>query len=609
LLYFYDSVARAPHNQQKADHSKQGERMIHSWGRSFIQLLGAWMVGGVLAAFVVWIDPWLDQTTPAVDVVLNVTPALALYLVLLGALARPSPALLASLGVVGGVFYLNTIKLAELEQPLLFTDLFLVGQVVNHIDFLSAYINVPLISIAAVGGGIGMVVLQRTEPRWLNTPGQYLSGLIGCLAFGVLFTDLGQTIYQNDTTPDRPWAPAAAIEARGWLAGAVASMQTDWVGLPTPNRKAVAELRKAWLSELQPTALTQSPADSPTKAQPDVVIILSESFFEPRYLNGANLCTLLPRWCGLLAEGIRGEMTVPTFGGNTTRTEYELLTGVPYAQLPNGIYPYTSVVLQPTASIVWWAKYLGYDTTAIHPHDPQFWQRHRALPLLGFDQFIDEEEFGGHQRSGFWISDDDLTDKVLEVLNKNSDTPQWVLGISMENHGPWQAQRPNMDETRRLALPTIAGLDDQAAHAYRNYLYHQRNAVAALERLWRAIEQRDRPAVVLFFGDHLPGLHKTFEQAGFSNGFTPLTHPVPFLALSHHKPLNSEWQPKSAHQLGIWLMDHLGLALPDDYAMLRDYWRRQDQRDHAKLEALYPHLMTLAPEPWLQAPCQAPRRC
>jgi hypothetical protein len=583
--------------------------MIPSWGRGFIQLLGAWMVGGVLAAFVVWVDPWLDQTTPAVDVALNVMPAWALYLVLLGALARPSPALLASLGVVSGVFYLNTIKLTELDQPLLFTDLFLVGQVVNHIDFLSAYANVPLISIAVVGGGIGMVVLQRAEPRWLNQSSRRVSGLVGCLAFGVLFTDLGQALYQDDTTPDRPWAPAGAIEARGWLAGAVASMQTDWVGLPAPDRQAVADLKKAWLREHPSEALSAAPADSSTEARPDVVIILSESFFEPRYLNGAQPCRLLPRWCGLLNEGISGEMTVPTFGGNTTRTEYEVLTGIPYAQLPDGIYPYTSVVLQPTASIVWWAKYLGYDTTAIHPHDRQFWQRHRALPLLGFDQFIGEEGFGGHQRSGFWISDADLTEKVLDVLNQDRDAPQWVFGISMENHGPWQAQRPNMDDTRRRALPTIAGLDDQADHAYRNYLYHQRNAVAALERLWRAIQQRDRPAVVLFFGDHLPGLHQTFEQAGFSEGFTPLTHPVPFLALSHPTPFASDWHPKSAHQLGIWLMDHLGPALPDDYAMLRDYWRRQDEADHAKLEALYPHLMALAPKPWLQTPCQAPRRC
>lgn len=583
---------------------KQGERMIHSWGRGFIQLLGALMVGGVLAAFVVWIDPWLDQTTPAVDVVLNVTPALALYLVLLGVLARPSPALLASLGAVSGVFYLNTIKLAELDQPLLFTDLFLVGQVINHIDFLSGYINLPLVSTALIVGTVGAWVLQRTEPRWLNAPARFVAGLLGLLVFAALLTDRGDKLYQANDAPNRPWSPAAAIEARGWIASAVASIHSDWVALPQADAQTVESLKTAWLADQG-----QRSSEAWPVTPPDVVVILSESFFEPRYLNGANLCTLLPRWCNLLDEGIHGEMDVPTFGGNTTRTEYEVLTGVPYAKLPEGIYPYTSVVLKPTASIAWWAKHLGYDTTAIHPHDRYFWQRHRALPLLGFDRFIGEEGFGGHQRSGFWISDDDLTDKTLEVLDQDPDTPQWVFAISMENHGPWNAQRPNMDEDRRAGLPTIAGLDPVAEHAYRNYLYHQRNAVAGLERLWRAVQQRDRPTVVLFFGDHLPGLHQTFEQAGFGDGHTPLTHPVPFLALAHPKPLKTAWQPAAAHQLGIWLMDAIDLPLPGDYALLADRWRVTGAPEVAGVEPLYPHLISLEPELWLNERCQRFERC
>lgn len=89
-----------------------------------------------------------------------------------------------------------------------------------------------------------------------------------------------------------------------------------------------------------------------------------------------------------------------------------------------------------------------------------------------------------------------------------------------------------MDEQRRAALPTIEGLDERAAHAYRNYLYHQRHAISALSDLWRHVKRGERPTVILFFGDHLPGLHETFAQAGLGHGFTPLTHPVPYLLLS-----------------------------------------------------------------------------
>lgn len=362
--------------------------------------------------------------------------------------------------------------------------------------------------------------------------------------------------------------------------------------MPNVDWEGIAEL-KAGL-EAKPQLIED------TSKLPNIVVVLSESFFEPRYLKGADLCELLPDWCRLLDEGDWGEMNVPTFGGNTTRTEYEVLTGIPYRTLPQGIYPYTSVVLQPTASLAWWLKSLGYQTTAIHPHDRYFWQRHRAMPLLGFNAFIGEQEFGPHTRSGFWISDHDLTQRVMGRLDQDTTVPQFVFAISMENHGPWHGKRPNVDEQRRAALPTIEGLDERASHAYRNYLYHQWKAIRALSDLWHNAKQAERPTVILFFGDHLPGLHETFEQAGLREGFSPLTHPVPYLLLSTAPRQPQDWQPVASHQLSTWLLQQVGLPLPVAYELLA----QAPPESPEKLELVYPYLMNLDPEIWSTESCR-----
>lgn len=556
----------------------------------------------LLWGFVVWIDPWLGQSNAFWVQALNVFPIAATFFVFLAVTARPALALLTTMALTALLFYINHTKWVELAQPLLLTDLFLFPQVLGHMDLLSSYINVSLLLGLFAAWLATCVLFWQTEPRWFGRRGQVALMTLSVSVWALLASPLGLSWYEKQEGPKRPWAPIAEIEAQGWLAAAIRTAHTQLVALPEPDPEAIAAIKET----LPPNWL--GPAvdlDNP----PDLIVVLSESFFEPRYMRQADSCTLLPQWCALLEHGQWGEMRVPTFGGNTTRTEYEVLTGVPYQTLPAGVYPYNSVVLQPTASIAWWLKSLGYETTAIHPHDRYFWQRHRAMPLLGFDEFIGEQEFGPHTRSGFWISDHDLTKRVIDRLENRSDKPQLVFAISMENHGPWHGKRPNMDEDKRASLPSIEGLHGRGDHAYRNYLYHQRQSIDALNELWVYAQTRQRPTAILFFGDHLPGLHETFRQVGFESGFEPLTHPVPYLLLQNTASAAPTWLPSASHQLGFWFLETSGLPLPSDYAILSAGHQLTQTNDDPPHWALYPYLMRLDPSQWTEELCEQGKLC
>lgn len=556
----------------------------------------------LLWGFVVWVDPWLSQTNTLLTQGLNVWPIAALFLIVLGATARPALALLTAITLTALVFYINHIKWIELAQPLLLTDLFLVSQVVGHMDLMASYFNGPLLAALFIAWLVSCRLFWTTEPPLFRRGGRVVTLAIGLGLSIMLASPVALSWYEKQDGPQRPWLPIKDIESQGWLAASVRAAHTDLVKLPDPDPQALAALRSSFSTDWDINAFT-------TTDFPDLIVVLSESFFEPRHMRRAEPCLLLPDWCALVEQGQWGEMRVPTFGGNTTRTEYEVLTGVPYEILPQGTYPYNRVVLQPTASIAWWLKSLGYETTAIHPHDRHFWQRHRAMPLLGFDEFIGEQEFGPHTRSGFWISDRDLTKKVINRLEEPSEKPQFVFAISMENHGPWHGKRPNMSEEKRADLPSIEGLDDRGDHAYRNYLYHQRQAIEALDDLWAHVRTRQRPTAILFFGDHLPGLHETFRQVGFESDLDPLTHPVPYLLLQNEARTPPSWLPNASHQLGLWFMEASGLPLPSEYAILNARHQTGEAIETELYSALYPHLIRLDPGQWVIELCERGLLC
>jgi phosphoglycerol transferase MdoB-like AlkP superfamily enzyme len=76
----------------------------------------------------------------------------------------------------------------------------------------------------------------------------------------------------------------------------------------------------------------------------------------------------------------------PTFAGNTSLVEYEVLTGLSNAFLPAGAIPFDHYLRRPTPSIASMLKKQGYQTVAVHPFHAWFWSRDRVYPHLGFDR-------------------------------------------------------------------------------------------------------------------------------------------------------------------------------------------------------------------------------
>ena len=128
-------------------------------------------------------------------------------------------------------------------------------------------------------------------------------------------------------------------------------------------------------------------------ASPDIILILSESFWDVRLLGGAFSDDPLECFDTLSSEEnvYSGKMYQTGFGGGTVRPEFEVITGLTTDGLPGGSVPWRYVT-KPLETYVSTLKDIGYKTYGIHPYLSRFYDRKRAYPLAGRDETYVEEE-------------------------------------------------------------------------------------------------------------------------------------------------------------------------------------------------------------------------
>jgi hypothetical protein len=532
--------------------------------RKSVQIIATFLLLAAPVILPLWLDSSLPGKLPAPRVLLNMLPLAILAAMFLGATRRPLFSLLLLFGLVNAVFFVNGLKVAELQEPLVFNDFLLVPQVITGFELLGSYLETgPLLLATALFAALCFIGWKWERPI-IGWPAGLALLLLSSISFASLDSSqqpLG-SLYHSKMVIPLDWEARENVATNGLVTTLVRSSSRILYDLPDVDPLAIK--RPDFLAEAPPGSRTQ-PDDFA-----DIIVFLSESFFDPAVLSQIEPCEYLTRWCDLKSGGSAGWLAVPTYGGNTTRSEFELLTGVPFATFGGVDYPYVSVVNRPIFSIPWHLKSQGYRTTAIHTHFRTFWRRHSALPRLGFDRYIAIEDMGTVERLGFWPKDSVLTDHVLATLESaESDQPQFVFAISMENHGPWNANRLARlpDTVSEISLPDAA--DQIPAKPLQQFLFHAENALTELERLWHFVQQRPRKTVLIFFGDHLPGLNDSFSALGFDNGKAAYEQLTPYLILSNFPLRSAPPEQMPIHQLLIQGLSSAGEPLGEHYRALQ----------------------------------------
>jgi phosphoglycerol transferase MdoB-like AlkP superfamily enzyme len=260
----------------------------------------------------------------------------------------------------------------------------------------------------------------------------------------------------------------------------------------------------------------------PANSDINIVYIMNESFCDPNSFselfpyNGGNAVAFTER---VMSEYPSGNVISPAFGGGTAFVEFESLTG--FSNWFRGVtLPYHYYVKKKNSfpSIASYLKNKGYYTIALHPYSGLMYDRRPAFASMGFDKFLDKKDFTytDKDRTAQYISDVSAYKELIKTL-RDTDGKAFAMLITMQNHTPYGNQyipgeRQFMSE---------AAVDEDTNAAVSDYLELLSASDKAMNYLVSELEKFDEKTVVVFWGDHLPGVYITLPDDDVRKWETP----------------------------------------------------------------------------------------
>lgn len=407
--------------------------------------------------------PRLRSARGGIVHVLIVTAAFALGLALFG-----NPPVAAAIGIVatGVLTIASNAKHRMLGEPLVFSDLALLGAIPRHPQFY--FTAIPraqrvLLALGAVVVAIGLAAAFEARPLL------HLAGLALLLAALAAIRALlrGRWLGGIARAPD--------LHADVARHGLLATLLLYWW---------------RWRGTADPPPLPPLQTGTAPDIPPDIIVIVQcESFADPVELAAGQ--ETLPALAAARASAWQyGGLAVSGFGAYTMRTEYGVLFGREEDALGFRRYdPFLTAFGETSHALP--ARLPGYAASFVHPHDLRFYARYRLMPASGFGALIGEDAFAPptERRGAGRYVDDRTLGEALAKLVEAATGPTLLYAVTMENHGPWDSAAAARGQSRLDA-----------------YLHHLRSSDAMLGDLINRLAQDGRSALLVFFGDHRPSI-------------------------------------------------------------------------------------------------------
>lgn len=246
----------------------------------------------------------------------------------------------------------------------------------------------------------------------------------------------------------------------------------------------------------------------------NIVYVMSESFIDPKlgkHLYDYGNKEPIPYTQEIKKSQSSGWAASSEYGGGTANVEFEALTGLSNFFL-NSI-PYTSIVPanKDTPSIVKNFNENGYKTIAMHPYNRNMYRREVVYPNLGFQEYKSADGFKNNSKidNSKYISDESAFNEVLAEL-KNSQKPEFIHLVTMQNHMPYEE---NAYSEHNFSVNAKNGANPENAKTIQAYLEGIPHSDKAMKNFLSEIEKLNEKTIVVFWGDHWPGIYgEMFEK-------------------------------------------------------------------------------------------------
>ena len=382
---------------------------------------------------------------------------------------------------------------------------------------LSAYCLYGMMFLALAWLSLAYAVVLRPERAERTRKTRLINFAVGVLCLAFIACHVTVIDYYNVLRIQvYTWRPLESYYRQGFLPSFISSAQTIQPRMPEGySADEAEELIESYAASFDEGAGASEERAAATEQfdteNPSVIVVMNETFSDLSMYQNLHAGYEGPEEFNSISDAVqRGQLFVSAYGGGTCNTEFEFLTGNSMAYLGNGVYPYTIYNLTHAENLAAQFGELGYATTAMHPNHATNWNRENVYSDFGFDEFLSIEDFQGADTLRGMVTDEATYDKILEMLETDDD-PQFIFDVTMQNHSGYTTGLLPMSMRSNYL---IDGVYDAEVNEYLSLI---EESDRALGEFLDALEDVDRPVVVVFFGDHQPFFPSDYNDAWFTD--------------------------------------------------------------------------------------------
>ncbi|PTO38377.1 hypothetical protein C6P52_09340 [Enterococcus mundtii] len=409
---------------------------------------------------------------------------------------------LVSIGILG---FANYLKMSYRQEPIYPDDLKMITEfnLLKDMTGTPIFIGLILVAALAIGGVIWAIVRSFKKDRTFQI--YRVLTLVMTVAMMGYFSNFNnpnnllRKAY-NQTALWIPYSQKMNYYNTGFIGGFLYNLKVEPMERPEGySKEKINEITEKY------QAIADEKNQTASDEQPNIIYVMSESFSDPSHLNGVTVTgDPLADYREVANQTYSGRMLSQNYGGGTANIEFEALTGLSMA-LFNGqmTTPYTMLVpkLDQLPSLVSTLNAQNYRTTAIHPYNTSMYKREDVYQTLGFDSFISEGNmtYTDTIDNNPYISDESAYKEILDLL-KDEETPQFVHLVTMQTHMPYAGKYSQLNFSATTE-------DNNGTDTLDNYLQDIAYSSQALKAFTEALKDTPRRTLVVFWGDHLPGIY------------------------------------------------------------------------------------------------------
>ena len=433
---------------------------------------------------------------------------LIFLIALAGSVPLGSLTYVVTIGVLG---FANYMKMSYRQEPIYPDDLKMITEIGLLKDMTGTMLFTVILAAAGTVLGLFCWYMFRSLKKGRRFQLIRLTTLlvaIGLLGYISNFNNPDNLLRKayNKTALWIPYSQKMNYYNTGFIGGFLYNLKVEPMDEPEGYSKAkIKEITEKY----------QKLADEKNKAveeeSPNIVFVMSESFSDPSRLNGVEVSgEPLADYYEVADQTYSGNMLSQNYGGGTANIEFEALTGFSMALFNAQLTtPYTMLVpkMDQLPSIVSALNAQSYQTTAIHPYNTSMYKREDVYQTLGFDQFISERTmtYTDTIENNPYISDESAYKEVMTLL-KEEKAPQFIHLVTMQTHMPYNGKYDRLGYFAEIS-------DGSGTLDLENYLQDISYSSAALKQFTEELKNLSRRTLVVFWGDHLPGIYSDTIQA------------------------------------------------------------------------------------------------